>query len=292
MFSESLGQGCGSEGNQRSVWEFDGPSLSNRDVNYKQAVDTYEFTVMPKSLFAPNGEVLPCSDKSKLIHALDKLSTPELTEAREQLEEDHKMTDSDFDNLIWKIAVADGMVLQKLTKKPAAVVTVKDFSVCFNDKLVNLTRDFNEIIPVFDTYKAYSLKNRTRQKRQQGRDPAQHEVKDETTIKHIMMSHFSSHERIKADITEYFAQETLDFNEDLSKLIITSATGHTRSNKDVGYFPHNNHEEADTLMINLGVFATAYSSRNVEMTFFSSDTDVLVLLLANYDVLPKNTSTP
>lgn len=260
---------------------------SNRDVDLKQAVGTYEFTVTPRAFFAPNGEALACSDKSKLIHALEKLAMPELTEASEQLEEDPKETDSDFDNIIGKIAVVDGMVLlQKLTKKHASVVTVKDLSVYFNDRLVNLTRDFDEIILVFDTYKADSLKNRTRQKRRQ----VQYQVQDETRIKHIMMSRFLSHDQTKADLTEYLAQKTLDYNKDSSKLIITSAAGHTRSNKDVGHFPHNNHEEADTLMISLGVASTAHSSRNMEMTFFSPDTDVLVLLIGNYDVLPKNTS--
>lgn len=39
-----------------------------------------------------------------------------------------------------KIALVDGMVLvQKLSKKPATVVTVKDLSHCFNDRLMSLT---------------------------------------------------------------------------------------------------------------------------------------------------------
>jgi len=54
---------------------------------------------------------------------------------------------------------------QKLSKKAAAVVTVKDLSVCFNDRLMNLTRYFDEVIVVFD-----SLKNRTRQKRRKGKE--------------------------------------------------------------------------------------------------------------------------
>jgi len=49
-------------------------------------------------------------------------------------------------------------------------------------------------------------------------------------------------------MTEYLAKKTLDYNKDSPKLIITSAAGHTRSNRDVGPFPDNNHEEADTLV--------------------------------------------
>ena len=43
-------------------------------------------------------------------------------------------------------------------------------------------------------------------------------------------------------------------------------------------------------MICLGVSATERNSRDAEMTFFSPDTDVLVLIIASCDLLPKNTS--
>ena len=116
-------------------------------------------------------------------------------------------------------------------------LTVKDLSVCFNDRVMNLTRSFDEVIVVFNTYKADSLKSTTRQKRQKGKDPVQYQVRDETSIRHITMSRFLSHEQTKADLTEYLAEQTLDYNKDSSKLVITSAAGHTRSNKDVGSFP-------------------------------------------------------
>ena len=48
---------------------------SNRDIDQKQAVGTYEFTLTPRALFSPNGSVLPCNDKSKCIHVLEKLAT-------------------------------------------------------------------------------------------------------------------------------------------------------------------------------------------------------------------------
>ena len=179
-------------------------------------------------------------------------------------------TDADPPDHRRKIAVVDGMVLvQKMTTKSATVVNVKDLSVCFNDRLMNLTRSFDEVILVFDTYKADSLKSTTRQKRRKGKDPVQYQVRDETSISHITMSRFLSHEQTKADLTEYLAEKTLDYNKDSSKLVITSAAGHTRSNKDVGPFPDNNHEEADTLMIFLGVSATERNSRDEEITFLS-----------------------
>ena len=51
-----------------------------------------------------------------------------------------------------KIAVVDGMnLLQRLTTKMTAVETVKDLGFVFNRSLLNLTKDFDEIICVFDT---------------------------------------------------------------------------------------------------------------------------------------------
>jgi hypothetical protein len=55
-------------------------------------------------------------------------------------------------------------------------------------------------------------------------------------------------------------------------------------------FPDNNHEDACTLMIWLGVSAAERNSEDVQMTLFSPDTDILVLIIANYDRLLKNTS--
>ena len=57
-----------------------------------------------------------------------------------------------------QIAIIDGMVLvQKLSTRAAALETVKDVSVYFNDRLVDLTKDYDEVIVVFDTYRAGSL---------------------------------------------------------------------------------------------------------------------------------------
>ena len=91
-------------------------------------------------------------------------------------------------------------------------------------------------------------------------------------------------------MTKYLAENILLYNKDSDKIIITSALGHTKSNIDVGPFSDNNHEEADTLMVCLGVSAAERHSKKAHITFLSPDTDVLVLLIANFDRLPKSTS--
>ena len=54
---------------------------SNRDINQKDAIRNYEFTLTPRALFAPDGTVLSCQDKSKIIHLLIRLAKDEKSQA-------------------------------------------------------------------------------------------------------------------------------------------------------------------------------------------------------------------
>ena len=123
---------------------------------------------------------------------------------------------------------------------------------------MQMTHD--EIILVFDTYRVDYLKSATRDKRRQGKASIQYQVRvqDDPNIRHIPMSRFLSHDKTKADLTDYLAAKILEYRGS-SKLIITSASGHTRSNKDL-VFEENNHEEADTLLIHQAVLASQQNS--------------------------------
>ena len=111
---------------------------SNRDINQKDAIGNYEFTLTPMALFAPDGTVVACQDKSTLIHLLIKLAKDEESQAA-CMDNQDAMKIGTSNSPSRKIALVDGMVLvQRLTKKPATVVTVKDLSVCFNDRLMSL----------------------------------------------------------------------------------------------------------------------------------------------------------
>ena len=130
---------------------------------------------------------------------------------------------------------------------------------------------YDEVIVVFDTYKGNSLKNATREKRRHGKGPIKYQIRDDTKINHVTMSHLLSHHQTKADLTDYLAVKTLDYSKESSKLVIISASGHTKSNSKL-VFEDNNHEEADTLMIFQAVCATVRNRSNVQLTIFSPDT--------------------
>ena len=50
---------------------------SSRDINQKEAIGNHKFILTPRALFSPDGTILPCLDKSKLIHLLNKLAIAE-----------------------------------------------------------------------------------------------------------------------------------------------------------------------------------------------------------------------
>jgi hypothetical protein len=266
---------------------------TNRDIDQKTAIGNYEITLTPRALFATDGSILPCTDKSKLIHSLANLGTNNKTHLDAQAATSNEQADDFPDagtsivhHTNQKFAIVDGMVLvHKISKQPRTITTVKCLGQHFNDSLVTLTAGFDEVILVFDTYKADSLEQKTREKRRQGKAPIQYQVADDTNIKHIPIGRFLSHEKTKAELTKYLAEVTLTYNANSPKLMITSVAAHTRSNQDM-QFDANNHEEADTLMICVAAAASQRSS-SARLVFFTPDTDVLVLVVANYDKLCK-----
>ena len=179
------------------------------------------------------------------------------------------------------------VILHKM--QSTAIGTVVDLSHCFNDLLLSMTREYDEIILVIDTYKDVSLKYATREARLQGQSPVQYHIHDETRIKHITMNRVLSHDKTKADLADYLAMKVLSYNTDSPKLVITSSSGYTRSNGSIE-FEDNNNEEADTLMIHHAVLSSRRNPANARIVIFSPDTDVLVLAVANHHLLLRNTS--
>ena len=45
---------------------------SRPEIDIKEAVGTYEFRVVPRSMFAADGTMLHCPAKSELMHILEK----------------------------------------------------------------------------------------------------------------------------------------------------------------------------------------------------------------------------
>jgi len=60
---------------------------SSRDINQKDAIGNHEFTVTPRALFASDGTILPCLNKSKCIYLNSSATAETPQEAGPDLEQ-------------------------------------------------------------------------------------------------------------------------------------------------------------------------------------------------------------
>ncbi len=119
---------------------------SGHNLDTKEAIGMYEFTINPRSFFSADGSVLMCRDKAQLIHCL--------TEGQEPLE-------IPVPNGHDRIAIVDGMVLVQALTKNKNTKTVQDRGDIFIDKFAEITEGYKEIHLVFDTHIDQSLKEAT-----------------------------------------------------------------------------------------------------------------------------------
>ena len=117
-----------------------------RDIDQKGAIGNHEFTLTPRSLFPPDGSMLRCTDKSKLIRLLEMLGKEAALElGRLPSEETGRVYECLMDAVATPalpiesrdvergVAVVDGMViLHKM--QSTALGTIVDLSHSFNDR--------------------------------------------------------------------------------------------------------------------------------------------------------------
>ena len=251
-------------------------------------------TLIDKAVFRPAllfGADTWAAKKADEVHdraVCRRLSSSSTTHTETCSKVQRTREDYSIQNVERGTAVIEGMViLHKM--QSTALGTVVCLNHRFNDLMLSTTRGYDDIILVFDTYKDVSLKYATREARLQGQHTVHYQIHDETSIKHITMKRFLSHDKTNADLADYLAMKVLTYNTDSPKLVITLSSGYTRSNGSIE-FEDNNHEEADTLMIDHAVLSSRRNSANARIVIFSPDTDVLVLAVAKHHHLLRNAS--
>ena len=201
------------------------------DVDLKNATGNYEFTVTPTALFVPDGSILPCANKSKLIHCLAKLEKPSETDPNEQVPSSEVLAGNVDESETSpappespKIAIVIGMmIVQQMAKKWGTISTVR-FQPALQRQATNVDSRFwwgYSLILVFDTYKADSLKQKNN-----GKNDGKAKIPFNTGLQTTQISahtngHFLSHEKTKANLTEYLAEAVLKKSANSQKLIIT-----------------------------------------------------------------------
>lgn len=239
---------------------------AREEIDLKDAIGNYEFSTINHIIMTPDGQLHPCSDKSKLTHALESLvgapNTEECTQGNQIIS---KNTCIIFDGM----AVVQEMVVHKNCIKSCK--NLSDFVVKAIDQK---SRGYDVAYVIFDDYSIEnSLKDATRKRRTGGRHGNRgFKVEEKTPIKDF--TSFLASTETKDSLTIFLANELVKFAS--SKVVTVTRAGVL---DNVGPSANivkinSSHEEADTKMM---VYASEISKMGCDVDIYSSDTDVLVL---------------
>lgn len=186
---------------------------SRPEINIAEAVGVYEFSLVPRSLFASDGSMLHCPTKSALMNAIEKHVNPEnsTTECRVA------------PSMQGKVSIVDGMAELQSLDKLTWITTCSQLAEHYINQLLQKCSESDEIHVVFDRYDVeISLKSATRVRRQGGQDPVYYRITDSTHIGKVPMKKLLSHNKTKMELTEYLARKALDHAEIIGKCLVAA----------------------------------------------------------------------
>ena len=244
---------------------------SRPEINLQEAIGTYELSLMPRSLFAADGEMLHCLTKSTLMTLIEK----------EAIDSSNVLSDL---RVRKKVVIADGMAEVQSLDKPPVITSCAHLAEHFTEKVLQKYYESDELHLVFDRYDVpFSLKSATRVRRQGDQQPIYYPVTDSTHIAKVPMKRLLSHERTKVELTEYLSAKMIQRSECMGKNVIVAWGCNCRgTHLDVVHL-RSSQEEADTKIILHAVDAASRGA--TEITIHSPDTDVFVLALRRYPQL-------
>lgn len=138
---------------------------SRPEIDVREALEKYEFTSVPRSLFDCVGDLLPMTDKSKLMHILEATTPREPDQANDAGNQENEATSSVPQEDIRTCTIMDAMAIAHEMGKPQWVQTCSDIADHFCDKLQQKTSTYDEVHVIFDRYDLpNSLKEKTRKR--------------------------------------------------------------------------------------------------------------------------------
>ena len=272
---------------------------SRPDLDLKECIGKYEFGLIPRSLFAPDGSLLLAYDKAKVLRHLEALikdgeqvlqdgengAPVEGRSVAAELQNTEIEGRIEGDQESYKVLLIDAMALVNSINKTDQITYCSDFANAFIEKLINISIGYNEVRLVLGQYTDSSLKEQMRKKRTKGKS-TYYRIQDNSMIRNITLKDFLSHVKTKSERADYLATKTLVHSQSdqsrLNKFMVTAGTK-TKSNIDVpDNLASHSQEEADTLLF---LHATTISD-DAELTISSPDTDVFLQIIQMY---PKAT---
>lgn len=259
---------------------------SRPEFQVKDAIGDYEFDSTPPSNFQPDGSMIMLSGKSQVVQSIMDLPLPE--DANQHSEEDANGDQAT------PVLIVDAMCIVNMVKKTDERFTAANFAATFVEIIDSMSTPYKEVRVVFDQYLAGSLKETTRDKRTKKNTCIHYHVNDSTEIKNVKS--FLSHIDTKAELTEYLGDKLLAHYSGSPKNVLVMHHTLMKSNRKLSNIVsmpemiegHHNLEEGEQLVL-LNAIDVMNKDKNAKLDIFSVDTDVLVLLIGAYPLLPPLT---
>ena len=251
---------------------------SRPEISLENTIGTYELSVVPRALFAADGSMHHCSEKSQLMTILEKQADWSSTLC------------SNTTNIIEtdRVAVVDAMVIVHSLDKPKSVKTCKDLSYHFCSKVKQLFDRYEEVHLVFDRCSVErSLKTESRFVRLGGKQSFAYHIADSTRIENVSMKTMLSHSSTKDELPVHLSLNLIENVKDYNTSYVIAYQNKVVSTTGLNEYLAINQEEADTKLI---LHATdAYKRGVTKIDIHSADMDVLVLCLGHFEKLPEDT---
>ena len=206
-------------------------SRTRTELDVAELFTKHEFSVVPRSLFDPQGKLWRCNDKSDFFSGLiEKPSTPDFPKKQDYV-------------------VIDGMGFVNQLRITSDINTLDNLAIQFAKRIRVETSPYDGVVLVFDRYddSVQNLKKQTWEVRHQNR--VQYNLSGNTIIKNIKLKELLSHPENKKRMCEVFGKRVQAELKVSGKRFVLIYGTTIESNVSGWTDVAHDHQEADTLLV-------------------------------------------
>lgn len=221
---------------------------SRPEIDIKNAIGLHEFSVVPRSLFAADGTMFHCTNKSLLMSILEDLPSNQSVNITSIQGTSNDASGSQAAIRV-RVDIVDGMAEVQSMKKTDDLKYCSDLADHFTARLFDKYSDCDELRLIFYRYDVpLSLKMATRARRQGQRPAIPCRITDSTNISKVTMKKLLAHVKTKMELTSYLARKTLEQGQRSGKGVTVAWSNQCQaSDPDISHLPSD--QEADTKLI-------------------------------------------
>ena len=233
---------------------------SRPGIDLKQSIGLYEFSVVPRALFAADGSLHHCVSKSALMHILEK---------QEKTSEENSECTFEVNPTSYSVAIIDGMAELQGFQKEKQIQTCEHLANSFLESIEKKYQLYHEVHLVFDRYDVpMSLKTATRDIRTSkvGSLPVAYKIDQRTNIGHISMAKLLAHTQTKHELTVFLSNKFIEQSMFKERQSVAAYSNTVKATKFSVDDLASSQEEADTKLIFMRVMLL--EEKLPQLTFF------------------------